>query len=170
MDELIGLIYDSVLEPGLSVAAVDKLRLMLGASAAWILTPLGEDVAFELRINLSDQDAERYVHAYRKIDPLWLAHIANPEASTNIACRNCDMLTEAEWTSSTLYKDLCAPANIGHVIATGLVPGGNVPPRSLSFARPLKSCQFTEQHRALFQAAIPHILRASRLRHAIALR
>jgi hypothetical protein len=39
MDTLIGLIYDSVLDKTLSLAAVDELRRMVGASAAWVMVP-----------------------------------------------------------------------------------------------------------------------------------
>ena len=170
MDTLIGLIYDSVLEKTLSPAAIDELRGMLGATAAWLMAPSPDGVTFEASIGISEQDADTYAREFHGIDPLFQAHLANPAGSTNIAVRNSDLITEAEWTGSAVYRALGPPANIGHLLTTVLEPGEGAPSRVLTFARPPQASQFSEQDRALYQAAIPHLLRASRLRHAIAQR
>jgi hypothetical protein len=167
METLIGLIYDSVLDKTLSFAAIDEMRRLLGATAAWVMAPSAEGVSFETRIGISEQDADTYAREFHGIDPLFQAHLANPAGSTNIAVRNCDLIPDAEWTGSAVYRVLGPPANIGHLLTTVLDPGEGAPSRVLTFARPPHAPQFSEQDRALYQAAIPHILRASRLRRAI---
>jgi hypothetical protein len=168
MDTLIGLIYDSVLDKSLSLAAIDEMRRMLGATGAWVMAPSPDGVTFDARIGISEQDADSYARDFHGADPLFQAHLANPAGSTNIAVRDTDLVTEAEWTGSAIYRALCVPADIGHLLTTVLDPGDGAPSRVLTFARPPHAPQFSDQDRALYQAAIPHLLRAGRLRHAFA--
>jgi hypothetical protein len=170
VETLIGLIHDSVLDETLSLAAIDEMRRILGATAGWFMAPSPGGVTFETRIGISAQDADTYARDFHFIDPLFQAHLASPAGSTNIAVRNTDLIAEAEWTGSAVYRTLCAPANLGHLLTTMLDPGEGAPVRVLTFARPPQAPPFTDQDRAIYQTAIPHLLRASRLRHATARR
>lgn len=176
MDMLIGAIYDSVLAPSLTVEAVEELRRLLGAFGAWVIVPQsgGRDfdvaAAFEVRINLPEDIAATYLRSYRDKDPLLLAHLADPARTTNVALRNCDMVPDQVWTSAEPYAAVLLPARIGHLLCAVLVAEGGAPARVLSFGRPPEAPQFSVQDRAIFQIAIPHLLRAARLRHEFARR
>jgi DNA-binding CsgD family transcriptional regulator len=173
LSALIELIYEGTTRLDAWEWSLASICDWLGARDAIIFTPFhAPDIGgFIVSHNMSPAMLELWGTKYLPYD-IWAQRCMEKGlVTTGVVLRDQQIVTEQEFLSSVIYRELLAPAGIGRVL-TGIVFGGS-DNRGVAVAC---SCHrrfadpFTEEDAGKFELLLPHISRAmgvmSRLRDA----
>jgi DNA-binding CsgD family transcriptional regulator len=167
MDDLIGLVYETVAQPESWVEVVRRLKVEFDAQGAWMFENTAAGPAFIALDDVPPRLFADYVAYYHTVDITLQAASVDPASTMNLAKRERDAVGERAWLGSEVYHDHCLPNGISQIMASHIVndvPGGHI----LSFFRAPGAALFDDPVVRSYDCILPHIRRALRLRSSLA--
>ena len=164
MDDLVGLIYETVAEPGRWAEVAGRLKDVFAAQALWMFRPAPAGADFIVLDGIPMQLCTDYAAYYHKVDPTLQAALRDPAALTGRAMRERDLVGEDTWLGSEVYHDLGLPNGVAQILSASLasLPAGTGP--FLAFFRAPDAPLFDDAVVQSYQRFLPHLQRAVRLR------
>lgn len=159
---IVDTIYESAVDPTRWTDCLEAIRLALSGTYASLIVRMGSGSAEDTGLIVwTSRDK-------RNIDPSnqYLSFSPFTGMPPDRLVTTGDVLSDADWRTSSYYRDWCAPMNVYHVMAAdiGTRDGGVY---GFRVTRPEEAPPFSLQDRELGRRLLPHIKRALNLHLAI---
>lgn len=169
MEGPVGLIYETVAEPEAWDEVVRGLASSFGASAGCVVERDGRGPRLSFPVNMDPEGCMAYAAHFHRLDDVTNEALRRVRELRGRALREADVIDVEAWQRSEIYNDLLVPTDVGPVLTAMLPLGtGGSAVRCMTFFRPPGAGPFPDEAARAYQATIPHLQRAMRLREAIA--
>jgi DNA-binding CsgD family transcriptional regulator len=167
MTDLIDLIYETVAEPALWSAVVDRMSREIRAQSFWMfhMDEAGPD--FLAVQGLSTGLLDPYQAHFHSHDILMAEELRRPQDFRGRAVREQEIVGEKVWQASTIYNELARPHGMHHVLSMNLSDAKTKRVPFLAFFRPPGRTMFEDFAVSSCEGLIPHLRRAIRLKQLI---
>jgi DNA-binding CsgD family transcriptional regulator len=163
MDDLVGLIYETVAQPDLWSEVTARLKAAFAAQALWMFYPTLTGADFVVLDGISMSLRTDYATYYHKVDITLQAALRDPAALVNRVVRERDLVGEAAWLGSEVYHDLALPNGIAQIMSAKLESAPTAAGPFLSFFRAPDAPLFDDAVMQSYSRILPHLQRAVRL-------
>jgi DNA-binding CsgD family transcriptional regulator len=167
MDELVGLIYETVAAPDLWHEVSARLKTTFDAQAVWMVHPTEAGLEFLVLDGIPVQFCTDYTSYFHTVDLPLQAALRAPATVRNRVLRERDLVGEAAWLGSEIYCDLTCPNGIAQMISASLDSAAAGGGPFLSFFRAPGAPLFDNTVVQSYERILPHLQRAVRLRHQL---
>jgi DNA-binding CsgD family transcriptional regulator len=164
MDDLVGLIYETVTEPFLWAEVTTRLKATFAAQSVWMFHPTPAGAEFVVQDGVSMSLCKDYAAYYHKVDITLQAALRDPAAIMNRVLRERDLVGEAAWLGSEIYHDLALPNGIAQILSASLGSTPAIAGPFLSFFRAPDAPLYDDAVVQSYSRILPHLQRAVRLR------
>jgi DNA-binding CsgD family transcriptional regulator/PAS domain-containing protein len=170
MDDLIDLIYETIVDPALWSAVARRMSEQLDAQSFWMFHMDSTGPDFLALQGLSPRLLEAYEAHFHSRDILMEEELRRPQDFLGRAVREQDIVGETVWQASEIYNDLARPNGMHHVLSMNLSSAQTQAVPFLTFFRPPGTTMFDDAAVSSCENIIPHLRRAIRLNRLICVR
>lgn len=156
-DELVGDLYESVLDPDAAMRLPGALARITGAGSAalWCLNPHTGALAGPMLTNLPAEGMALYATRYHALDP-WTAPLARSGLHGAVV-RGSSLIEDAALTRSTYYGEFGAAFGMFHVMGAVLPLGVGTAIGAVALQRPHGNGGFENAELARLTRLLPHV-------------
>jgi DNA-binding CsgD family transcriptional regulator len=159
---MIGLIYETVVDPALWSAVITRLSVEIDAPSVWMFRVGSNGPNFLTLQGLSKKMMEDYEAYFHSIDVLLEAKMRRQRDYIGHAFREVEMIGERVWQNAGIYHGLARPNGVHHVLSMSLSNEGSHSGPFLTFFRPPGTVSFDDEAARRCDQLLPHLCRALR--------